>query len=128
MLDAEMTEFLNGVVGVVEANSYERLCLWKEYTEELKKRWKDNRSGFSEVIGYLADMPVCISLFTSEVDGHKILFIDATSQVIDHRMIDKWLIETMPKSAFKDDGRFVNKTDAMNFHNIFHHTCNVATQ
>lgn len=116
MTDKHMTEFLEGVIGVIEANSFEKLCLWQERGS--KAAWKENPAGYSEVIGYLDDMPVCISLFTITVDGHKLLFFDPTSQVVDHRMIDQWLEENLPKSAFKTDG-WINKTNAMNFHNVF---------
>lgn len=121
MPDKQMTEFLHGVVGVVEANSYETMCLWKEYAEELKKPWKQRCDGLGEIVGKLADMPVFLSLLTAEIEGHKILFIDATSQVIDHRLIDQWLANTLPTSAFRggDPRNGVNKTDAMNFSNVF---------
>jgi hypothetical protein len=118
MADEEMTDYLSGVVGVVEANSYEMLCLFNEYTNELKKPWKQNSFGLGENVGEFGGMPVFVSLLTAEVDGHKILFIDPTSQVVDHRMVEKWLAETLPASAKLDSGR-VNKTDAMNFHNVF---------
>lgn len=117
MADTEMTEFLSGVVGVVEANSFERLCLWQEH--HTRRLWLDRNDGLLETVGHLDGMPVCLSLLTSKIDGHKVLFIDATSQVVDHRMIDKWLAETLPKTAFKNGGEYVNKTDAMNFHNVF---------
>ena len=117
MITDEMTNFLHGVVGVVEANSFESLCLWEE-AEEQGRSWISNNSGFGQTVGQIAGMPVCLSLLTAEVEGHKILFIDPTSQVVDHRMIEEWLAKTLPKSAFRDDG-FVNKTNAMNFHNVF---------
>ena len=116
--DKEMSDFLAGIVGVVEATSYEQLCLWKEDHDRVK--WELNPSGLMEIVGHLDDMPVCLSLTTATVDGHKLLFIDATSQVVDNRMIDKWLLETVPPSAMNErDGRYVNKVDAMNFHNVF---------
>jgi hypothetical protein len=115
----QMTAFLANVIGAVEANSYEKLMLWDANTRLTPPRiWKENNSGLLEVVGRLADMPVCIGLWTAEIDGHKILFYDATSQVVDYRMIDNWLETNLPKTAFRKDG-YVNKTDAMNFRNIF---------
>lgn len=117
--DAEMTKFLQGVVGVVEANTYEQHMLWHENRcHGQPKTWVSNTFGLRAVIGDLADMPVCISLLTAEVEDHKLLFVYATSQVVDYRMVDKWLEDTLPKSAFREDGR-VNRVDAMNFHNVF---------
>jgi hypothetical protein len=114
----ELSDFLSGVVGVVDANSFEALCLWKEYTEELGKPWIERSDGLMECVGELSGMPVNLSLTTAIVDGRKLLFIDAISQVVDNRLIDKWLVETMPVSAMKAPGH-INRTNAMNFHNVF---------
>lgn len=119
MSDQEMESFLAGVVGVVEANSYEKHMLWDENRRRAQpKTWTDDGCGLMQIVGHLAEMPVCISLFTAEVGQHRLVFVDATSQVVDHRMIDKWLSDTLPKSAFRKDG-YVNKTDATNFHTVF---------
>lgn len=120
MIDpGEMTKFLSGVVGVVEANSYEKHMLWNENRQRESPRvWEENLSGFIETIGHINKVPVCISLNTAEVAYQKILFVDPTSQVVDHRMVDKWLKDNLPKSAFRSNG-YVNKTNAMNFHTLF---------
>jgi hypothetical protein len=117
-IDAQMAKFLDGVTGVVEANSFECQMLWEENQRLSKRTWKSSGAGLMEVVGSLADMPVCISLFTAEVAAQKILFLDPTSQVVDHRMIDEWLEKTLPLSARREDGR-VNRANAQNFHNIF---------
>jgi hypothetical protein len=70
----EMDKFLLGVVGVVEANSYESMCLWQEQHERAGKTWKSGGGGPMVQVGEIADMPVCISLLVNEVDGHRILF------------------------------------------------------
>lgn len=116
--DREMTEFLHGVVGVVEANSYEKMCLWQEH--QARGSWRERTDGLCQVVGTIDDRPVCVSLFTAEVDGHKILFVDPTSQVVDHAMIEKWLLDTLPASARQQhNANYLNKVDAMNFHNVF---------
>jgi len=116
---SEMDVFLNGVVGVVEATRYEQHCLWRENTRLTQPMpWKSNTHGLMETVGYVNKMPVCISLFTAEISNYKILFLEATSQVVDYRMIDAWLKATMPATALRKDG-CVNRTDAMNFYNIF---------
>lgn len=120
MSDREINEFLSGVVGVVEANSFETLCLWEDYHEQRKVSWEQRLDGLGETVGHLGSMPVHLSLCINTVDGHKLLFIDATSQVVDHRLIEKWLAETLPKSAMRDSVPVrVNKVNAMNFHNVF---------
>lgn len=119
--DDELAAFLRGVVGVVKANSYETMCLWREYHEKLSRPWGAGRSGLMLTVGELADMPVAITLYVNEIDGHRILFLDATSQVVDHRMIEKWMEDKLPPTAFRDGDprKGVNKTNAMNFHNVF---------
>lgn len=115
MVDAEMTKFLNGVTGVVEANSFEALSLWSEYAKPRKKIWIENRTGLLETIGEFGGMPICVSLQTAIIDGQNILFVDPTSAIVDHRMVRKWLENTLPKSAWKGDR--LNYENAMNFHN-----------
>lgn len=116
----EMDRFLCGVVGVVEANSYEGMCLWQEQHERGGKTWKEGGGGPMVQVGELADMPVCISLTVNEIDGHRILFVDETSQVRDSRMVEKWLEENLPVTAFEDADprKRLNSTNAMNFSNI----------
>lgn len=115
----EIAKFLEGVVGVVEATNCEKHFLWKENRDRVHPRkWEENLSGLGQTVGRLAGMPVCISLLTATVDGRKLLFVHPTSQVVDHRMIDLWLKETLPETAIRPDG-YVNSTDATNFHVMF---------
>jgi hypothetical protein len=113
--DDQIKKFLKDVRGAVEATSYEELRICQEYKQEYS--WEQNLCGYLETVGFLGKMPICISLRTSVVNGHKILFWDATSQVVDHKKIDKWFKKNLPESARRDDGS-PNRTDAMNFHNI----------
>lgn len=115
--EERIRDFLTGVVGVVEATNAEKQALWERYTGKYGVDWKSRLDGLGETIGYLAEMPVFISLQTAEVGGFKLLFFHATSQVVDHRLIEEWLRANVPGTAWKD-GR-VNKTDADNFINVF---------
>lgn len=123
-MDAEMRKFLDGVVGVVEASSYEMHMLWVENDRsqpERKMHWVDNSAGLGQNFGSVGKMPVYGSLWTRVIDGHKILFVEMTSTVIDHRMVEAWLKENLPVTAFEDcDPRQrMNQSDPMNFHNVF---------
>ena len=106
-----------GVIGIVEATNYESLCLWREAMQR-KESWVTDHSGILETVGRLANRPVCISLLIIEVKGYRILFMEATSQVVDHVMIEDWLKKNIPSTAFNERG-YLNKTDAMNFNNLF---------
>jgi hypothetical protein len=114
-----MKEFLQDVVGVVEATLYETSCLWREYHQERKQTWVQGLGGYLPTIGELAGRPVVLSLFVNTVNGYPILFMEPTSQMVDHVMIDEWLKANLPAKALKDNGEYVNKVDAGNFHTVF---------
>jgi hypothetical protein len=106
-IDADIAKFLEGTVGIVEANRFEQHCLWERYTQNDGAAWQENTMGYGVRVGDLNDMPVFLSLTTANVNGKKILFIDPTSMVVDHRLIEAWIGRVLPG---------VNKTDATNFH------------
>lgn len=118
--DEEMTRYLDGVVGVVEASRCEQYMLWAENDRISRRSWISSTSGYGETVGSVSGMPVHVSLSTATVDGHKLVFADAVSRVVDHTMVRDWLEAALPKTARKADGR-LNITDAMNFHNVFPH-------
>jgi hypothetical protein len=118
-LDDDLTKLLDGVVGVVEANTFEQHALWEQNERYGHRKWVQNLSGRGVTVGHVGDMPVFISLITAEVSGCKLLFVNATSQVVDHRMVDEWLTAALPKSAFRDGGERINRVDAANFCNVF---------
>ena len=105
----EIVKFLEGVVAVVEATNCEADYLWRDYHCKQDYKWVSNLSGFGCIVGQIGDMPIFVSLLTNEVGGEKILFIHATSQVVDHRVIDAWLDMHLPEAP---------RTDARNFGNI----------
>lgn len=127
-IDKEITDFLEGVVGVIEANSFERYTLWdRNRRSEKPLTWEQEYSGLMETVGRLADRPVCISLIKARVSGHLLLFIYPTSQVVDHLLIDAWLAAAIPVTGKRFNG-YVNRVNAMNFHNVFPRTRGDATR
>lgn len=113
--DEEMDKFLEGVVGAIEATSEEQHNLWKRWSQELGKTWEQVNPGLLPTIGSLAGMPICLSLSKVKVNGAPILFYYASSQVVDHRVVEKWIECQLPASAKSKDGR-INKSDATNAH------------
>lgn len=116
-VDADARAFLSGVVGVAEATREERFHLWEWFHEKLGWSWKSESSGIGRTVGHVGDMPVFIALSIAEVSGCKILFVEATSQVVDHRMVEAWLKRALPEAAFRPDG-YINQEDAANFVNV----------
>lgn len=124
--DDEMRKFLAGVVGVVEATREEQHQIWARWASsspdkrpEDKHRLEWSTEGSQSMLvnaGELAGHPVWLSLYVVSVGRHRLLFYHATSQVTDSRIVDAWLKQTMPKTAF--DGDRLNSTDATNFHNV----------
>jgi hypothetical protein len=105
-----MVAFLKDVEYMVEATSNERFMLWEKwhYSKEGRQiSWESNNVGLMETVGYIDKRPVVMTLNTAVIGGKKILFYDGTSQLVDHALIDKWLVDNLPD---------VCKTDAGNFH------------
>jgi hypothetical protein len=114
-LDAkdEIFKFFDGVTAVVEANSFEYSCLWEKYNTE---GWDENYSGRGITVGYLDENPIFIGLRKAKIRGADILFVDATSRVVDWEIIRAWLEHNLPTDCLKENG-CLKYTDANNFHN-----------
>lgn len=127
-LDEQMKTFLAGVVGCVEATTYEQQKLWEThhyYAEKLgydKLDWISHNSGLCEIIGYVQvkgkDLPVNLCMYVSTIKGHRILFYDVVSRCSDSEMVYSWLKRALPNTAKRENG-YINRVDAMNFHNVF---------
>lgn len=108
-ISEDIEDYIKGTVGIVEANSFEYHCLWKEARGN--RDWVERGHGYGPVVGYSAGgNPVALSLRSARIDGHGILFIEPTSAVVDHDLIKSWLSKHLPG---------VKKVDAQNFHNVF---------
>lgn len=118
----DVVEYLKGVIGVVDANSFENMSLWQQnQIRDNQRTWEESRSGYLVTVGQMGDRPVCLSISYATIDGHKILFIDACSEVVDYAMVEEWLKKYLPETAWTErfSGKYINRTNAMNFHNVF---------
>lgn len=77
--------------------------------------WEQISAGFGITIGHVGKMPVTVSFSFAIINGKKICFYEATSRVVNHKMIEDWLIERFQLTH--DNYCRWNHTDAMNFHN-----------
>ncbi len=120
---SDLAEYLAGVVGVIEATSFEHHSLWCDYAEAGQKHgrrfpWNETGHGTLQQVGGIGNRPIWISILTATVDGHKLLFWHVTSPVADHDQCEAWLRVNLPETAFREDGR-LNQSDPMNFTNVF---------
>ena len=99
---------IKNVKAICTATDYEKFCIWKQFHNEMKWDWQEDRVGCSVTLGYVNDMPVVISIIVDKVMGKDVLFIEDTSQVVDHRMIDKWREENLPNIPHQHAENFVN--------------------
>lgn len=111
----DLKEFMEGVIGIVEANSFEFMCLWREH-KELGREFQTSPTGRSVIVGHFNNMPIVLTLWNVKVEGKKILIWEAVSMVVHHDMIREWFKNNLPNSAMKNG--YVNSVDAMNFYNV----------
>lgn len=115
MYNFSADEMLSMTKFAVEANSFESLSLWKEKDKYNPGQlsWYTYRMGYLLTLGTVTinrkKMPVCVSVQWIEVYGQIVMLYHTTSQIVDYRMIDKWL------KKYK-----IPSTDAMNFANCVH--------
>lgn len=111
--DEQMQRFLEGVVGIVEATREEQHNIWMRRAKQAAKYnnekdstnnldWVSSNSGLGPCIGYIASYPICITMYVNTIDGHKILFVEATSLVVHHGMIRDWLGIQLPGVPISD--------------------------
>jgi hypothetical protein len=117
---------------IVEATRNEQHTFWERYSTENRKlslqqnpnyqpawnyrlvNWEQDSIGFSLQVGELDKRPVCVSFFFVRIDGQRVVFVDPTSQVVDHEMIRKWFEKNF-YPTWNDGTRFAH-CDSSNFH------------
>lgn len=108
-----MNDF-TGVVGIIESTNYETLSIYRECIDK-GYVWYDGSGCYLEQIkhpdhGYVT----CFSPWVKAINGHKILFIEPTSMIVDWYLIDQWIKDKLPESAQS------NRNNAMNGFNTIH--------
>lgn len=118
---AYVQDFIQGATAIVEATNFEYSCLWERYHKT--KKWDDRADGIGPVVGYVdqkkQNKAISISLRSAVVDGQKILFWFPMGRWSDYDVIEEWIKQAMPETAFQD-GR-LNKQDAGNFICVLRH-------
>jgi hypothetical protein len=89
--------YFKDVAYLVEATHFENHMLWVENHHRPLPNgvsipdWKQEGMGFMTCIGELAGRPVCVGGFYARINGIRVMFYEATSQVVDHDMVERWL-------------------------------------
>ncbi len=100
----------------VEANSFEKICLWRDCNDK-DISWEEDLRGLAIHLGSLDERPVFAGLFFAKIMGQQICFFEITSVVQDHHMIDQFLeLESSYGAEFRS-----HKCDAMNFGSALRH-------
>jgi hypothetical protein len=120
---------------VVEANNNEQHLIWRDNQYKVKEyihekvdknlifneypsdhRYEQDYSGFLMQVGTFHGEPVCISISFCKLDNEIIMFYYATSNTVNHDIIEEWLkAHCNPQYQ----GRR-SHTDANNFHQCSH--------
>jgi hypothetical protein len=118
-------DYLTSCVYAVEATSCESLQIWDDFSNpesqycDVRPRMDWNEvHGWLETIGRLDNRPICISIRIVELNGHRVAFWEATSQLVDYEMIEQWFEKKYP---------YLKRTDAMNVHNAIHYIDKLST-
>jgi len=108
---------------VVEAASYEKHVLWSQHSHQgslnssigklPKFEWVQDHQGRMIKVGELGGRPVIVTFFWFTIDGVLVAFWEATSQVVDHKMIEEWLEANCAPRY--DNGHRLAHCDAFNF-------------
>lgn len=121
-----LVDELDKIVFVVEASSNEDLYLYERFAEG-----KHVCNLTFETVGKGVHLPrgkrgkkrpVVFSLRVGMVYDKPVLFWHATSELVDYKMIDEWLLKNLPHLTKREH------TDATNFHTCIHHVKQLTTK
>lgn len=87
---SDRKNFLGADVVVEINSSYETMMLYKEFVEKCMS-YKQDMGGYMVTVGKLDGRPICVTPHIHTIDGVKVLYVEATSQVVDWVMIENWI-------------------------------------
>jgi hypothetical protein len=118
--DLDHIGFFKDVVFIVEADSFSRHMLWREnfgingQNAKVVKSWEEISEGFLVTVGHFANCQVCVEIFFSIINGKKVMFYDAVSEVVKHSMVKDWLLRYSEGITWDNGERWAH-CDALNF-------------
>lgn len=116
MLKMDNDKKLKRIQFFVEADSFAQQSLWEKFHKKIE--WEQDLSGFGMTLGQIKKRPIFVSFSFAKIGGKYVCFYNATSQLVDHKMIEDYLEKNYPIKY--DGGSRRAMTDANNFHNCYH--------
>lgn len=99
-------------VVVLISSGYDEMGIYRDLTTK-GYTYKQDLSGYLKTLGYVSGRPVCVAPLIHEIGGVNVLHVEATSQLVDWKMIYDWVKSVVPK----DIDVFDNPTNMIvNFH------------
>lgn len=124
----DIKEFFPGVQFVVEATFEEKHMLWLTRHDSNVglghiERWVDEGMGRSPTIAWHGRgknaRPIAITIFYAYLDGVKVAFYEATSELVDYKVVQKWIYERTGHITYDRGTRWAH-TDVGNFNQVMH--------
>lgn len=115
-------QLFEGVVFLVEATSNEQQAFWSDwfykpkFETNLIKDWQEMSIGNIIEIGRLDNRPVNIAINWAFLEGYRVMFYDAVSQVVDYKMVEDWIKHFSFDTIKWDNGHRWAHCDSSNFH------------
>lgn len=114
-------DLFKDVVFIVECTFNEQMNFWLDYYDKPRherckvKTWKEELRGQMVQIGELDNRPINICIWWAELDGYRVMFYDAVSQVVDYALIDEWILHFSKNIKWSNGTRWAH-CDSSNFH------------
>ena len=84
---------------VVQLNSsYETMALYAEFKLR-KMSYEQDMGGYMHTIGHINDRPICVSPMIHVIDGVNVMYVEATSPLVDWDMIEEWIKDRVPENV-----------------------------
>ena len=103
---------------VVEVSNYERQSLWEKHHEA--NNWKSAMERYGRQIGEIGDRPIWATFSLETINGLRVLFWEATSQLVDYKMIEDYLEKHC--NPLEYDSKSRANCNAENFHDCLNYS------
>lgn len=104
------------VVFLVEATTFEKFQYYK-YCEDIQSgSFISERESVMIHIATLDNRPINVQLEYANVCGHRVMFWDPVSQLVDYKLVEAWFEQFRPIIR-KNAGDTLIESDAQNFRN-----------